>query len=314
VFVLNDAACNDGQVCNGQETCTAMGCASGVPFVCASDGIACTTEACDPAVNGCVSTPDDALCPCGETCSAATGCGSQCNVATCQGKVYHCGDCLDNDGDCAVDSFDTLCLGPCDNTEDSFFGGIPGQNNSPCKADCYFDQDTGSGNDGCYWSHKCDPLEVPPAYSPEGAMCAYDPNATIPGFGGSCQAAFTAQSAQCLSYCGPLTPNGCDCFGCCAIPGAPTPVWLGSENPQGTPSCTTATLADPSMCKPCTQVLACLNGCDACEVCIGKPDVAPECGGFQICPPGSPPCGLAGQAPCAIGYTCVTGCCVPVPT
>ena len=83
-----------------------------------------------------------------------------CQVSTCQGKVYQCGDCLDNDGDCKVDAADDQCLGPCNNTENSFFGGIPGQNNSPCKSDCFFDADTGSGNDDCYWSHKCDPLEA----------------------------------------------------------------------------------------------------------------------------------------------------------
>ena len=103
-----------------------------------------------------------------------------------------------------------LYLGPCDNTEDSFFGGIPGQSNSPCKSDCFFDADTGSGNDSCYWSHKCDPLEVAPNYTPEGSQCAYNPNASIPGYNGSCASAFTSQAPTCTSYCGPLTPNGCD--------------------------------------------------------------------------------------------------------
>src|SRR5262249_30843808 len=157
------------------------------PFKCPDDGIACTTEVCDAALNKCVSIPDDNLCACGQTCVPAKGgCGNFCQIKTCQGKVYQCGDCLDNDGDCRIDDSDTQCLGPCDNTEDSLYGGIPGQNNSPCKSDCYFDQDTGSGNDDCYWSHKCDPLEVPPDYPPEGSKCAYDPNANIPGYGGTC--------------------------------------------------------------------------------------------------------------------------------
>ena len=131
--------------------------------------------------------PNNALCACGQTCNPAQGgCGNFCQVATCQGKVYACGDCIDNDGDCQIDSADDQCLGPCDNTEDSFYGGIPGQNNSPCKSDCYFDQDTGSGNDDCYWSHKCDPLEVAPNYPPEGSQCAYNPNANIPGYSGTC--------------------------------------------------------------------------------------------------------------------------------
>ncbi len=80
--------------------------------------------------------------------------GAPTNVATCQGKIYACGELLDNDGDGLIDSQDPDCLGLCDNTEDSYCGGIPGQNSAPCKMDRYFGQDTGSGNDDCYWSHK----------------------------------------------------------------------------------------------------------------------------------------------------------------
>jgi hypothetical protein len=287
-----------------------MGCKPGMPTQCPDDGIECTVELCDP-VEGCVTIPDDSLCPCGETCSpAAGGCANLCQIATCQGKVYACGDCIDNDGDCAVDSDDSQCLGSCDNTENSFFGGIPGQNNSPCKSDCYFDQDTGSGNDDCYWSHKCDPLEVPPNYPPEGSQCAYNPNANIAGYSGSCSDAFATQSGTCGNYCGPLTPNGCDCFGCCAIPGAPTTVWLGSEV-NGSGSCTIDAVGDPSKCKPCTQVAACLNSCERCELCVGKTELPEDCD-VQQCPPGAAACGLPDQPDCPAGQFCVTGCCRPV--
>jgi hypothetical protein len=314
-----NSVCSDNQVCNGVETCdppnsmNATGCVSGPPFVCPDDGIACTTSACDPVKNACVTTPNNSACPCGQTCNPAQGgCGNFCQVSTCQGKTYTCGDCIDNDGDCSIDSADNQCLGPCDNTENSFFGGISGQNNSPCKSDCYFDQDTGSGNDDCFWSHKCDPLSVAPNYPPEGSQCAYSPSANIPGYNGTCATAYQTQSAQCLSFCGPLTPNGCDCFGCCVIPGAPTTVWLGSENPSGTGSCNINTVNDPTKCKPCTQVAACVNSCENCEICIGKEELPPECTGQQ-CPPGKTPCGLAGQSPCPFGNTCITGCCVPNP-
>ncbi|NUO49832.1 MAG: hypothetical protein HOV80_13335 [Polyangiaceae bacterium] len=309
----SNAQCDDGNFCNGAETCsTTLGCQPGAGSPCNDDGIACTVESCDDQL-GCIHTPDNDLCPCGQTCDPQSGCGNFCQIATCQGKVYACGDCVDNDGDCHIDSADSQCLGPCDNTENSFFGGIPGQNNSPCKSDCYFDQDTGAGNDDCYWSHKCDPLEVAPNYPPEGSQCSYNPNANIPGYGGSCAQAFQTQSAGCGDYCGPLTPNGCDCFGCCAIPGAPTTVWLGSENPSGTGSCTLANVANPAMCKPCTQVPACLNTCDTCEICIGKPTLPPECT-VQICENGEQVCGQPGQDPCAAGYFCVTGCCQQVPS
>ena len=308
-----DYLCADGNVCNGSEVCSpTLGCQPGAAFTCPDDGIACTTQVCDPVLNGCKPVPHSSLCPCGQTCSATFGCGNFCTQRTCQGKVYACGDCADNDGDCRVDSDDSQCLGPCDNTEDSYYGGIPGQNNSPCKSDCYFDQDTGAGNDDCYWSHACDPLEVAPSYPPEGTQCAYDPSTNIPGFHGSCSQAFSTQSSTCLGYCGPLTPNGCDCFGCCAIPGAPTTVWLGSENPSGTGSCSVSTVGNASMCKPCTQVSSCLNTCEKCELCIGKTELPPECV-IQVCPSGTTPCGLPSQDGCPVGFSCITGCCQAEP-
>ncbi len=178
------------------------------------------------------------------------------------------------------------------------------------KSDCYFDQDTGSGNDDGYWSHKCDPLEVAPNFPPEGSQCQYNPNANIPGYQGSCSDAFATQSATCESYCGALTPNGCDCFGCCDIPGAATPVWLGSEV-SGAGSWTLDQVNNPALCKPCTQVPACLNTCDNCEICIGKPDLPPECS-TQTCDD-AVPCGQPGQDPCVGAFFCVTGCCQPVP-
>ncbi|NUP13486.1 MAG: hypothetical protein HOW73_46200, partial [Polyangiaceae bacterium] len=47
-------------------------------------------------------------------------------IAECQGHVYQCGDLIDNDSDGLLDTVDPDCLGPCDNTEDSYYGGIPG--------------------------------------------------------------------------------------------------------------------------------------------------------------------------------------------
>lgn len=307
--MLDHDQCDNGSYCDGAEVCTPSGCAASAPVQCPDDGIACTDSVCDDML-GCVHVPDDTACPCGQSCEPTSGgCGNFCEVAECQGHVYACGDCIDNDGDCIVDADDDECLGACDNTEDSLYGGISGQNNSPCKSDCYFDQDTGAGNDDCYWSHTCDPFEVAPNYAPESSQCAYNPNANIPGYGGNCASAFTTQSAECADYCGPLTPNGCDCFGCCDIPGAATPVWLGSEN-NGQGSCTLADVGDPSKCKPCTQVAACLNTCAECEICIGDSTLPPECS-VQECN-GAQPCGQSGQLDCADGFFCVTGCCQPV--
>ncbi len=49
-------SCDDGNVCNGVETCApASGCKAGTPLVC-DDGDACTTDSCDPT-SGCSATP-----------------------------------------------------------------------------------------------------------------------------------------------------------------------------------------------------------------------------------------------------------------
>ncbi len=250
------------------------------------------------------------------------------SIATCQGHVYACGDLLDNDGDGLVDSQDPDCLGPCDDTEDSLFGRIPGQSGPPCKVDCYFDQDSGAGNDDCYWTHECDPYEASPGFHPEatnGAQCTYKgANHVVPPTGKTCTELNAAQSPACHAYCGPLTPNGCDCFGCCELPAkSGSHVWLGSTGPNGNTVCTLDKLADPNICEPCVPVADCLNSCDPCEICVGKPAPDPGCetstgtgvggGGSSQCPAGEQPCGVAGQQPCAVDYFCNTGCCQQVP-
>lgn len=234
-----------------------------------------------------------------------------CFYATCQGKLYSCGDCLDNDGDGRVDSDDQDCLGPCDNTESGALTlGIPGGNNAPCKADCYFDQDTGTGNDDCYWDHSCDPKSVAPNYYPEshlGNRCAYVSNPATYGVGGglTCTTAQMGQSATCKNICGVLTPNACDCFGCCAIgPQANTTttpkqgIWLGSLDANKVASCTFNTLSDPSKCHPCTIVEACYKGCGKCQFCLGDPPnkvFPPEC--FATLPDMASNRDMAGQPP-----------------
>ena len=239
-----------------------------------------------------------------------------CQVTACQGKVYQCGNCLDDDGDQLLDSDDPDCTGPCDNTEDSYFGGIPGQNNAPCREDCYFDQDTGAGNDHCYWDQECDPLAVAPTYPPSGdARCSYSPGATVPGSGSTCEELSATQASACLSYCLPITPNGCDCFGCCELPAdSGNFVWIGAAQ-QNVGTCDAAHVADPSACPPCTRVESCFNACSACEVCVGRSAPAAGCTtpGADRCLAGAAACGQPGEADCPMGYYCVTGCCEAAP-
>jgi hypothetical protein len=253
----------------------------------------------------------------------ATGGTGGCTPVKCQGKgPYACGDCLDNDDDGATDSADAACTGPCDDTEDSFFGGIPGQNNAPCNQDCYFDSNSGFGDDQCYWTHECDDHSIGPDYPPSGdASCAYNASATVPGTDASCGELFRFQSDRCvLELCRPVVPNGCDCFGCCQLDGRSNRyVFIGSTV-DGQPSCNESTISDPSACRPCTPVLSCFNSCEPCEHCVGGTLPDPSCVGgdaggpgvSERCDPGVTPCGQVGEPECPAEEYCITGCCVVV--
>lgn len=128
-----DSDCDDGNPCNGDETCdTANGsCQLGTPITC-DDSVACTDDSCS-TVTGCVFSPTDTNCDDGndctaDTCNATTGCGQsnvvdgtlcsggsgQCNAGTCVIGCVNDGDC-DDGASCTTDSCN-LTSGQCENT------------------------------------------------------------------------------------------------------------------------------------------------------------------------------------------------------
>jgi len=269
----------------------------------------------------------------GATGDGATGDGGSgpCVVIECQGHIRECGDCIDNEaggGDGLVDQRDPDCLGPCDNNESGFYADIPGSPPTNCGRDCYYDQDDGPGNDTCEWDFQCDRLEPGPL------RCEYTdpphPSANCPD----------PQTDECHDICGPLTPNGCDCFGCCELPGGSDNfVYVGTYDPdtrEGT--CNLASAADVDACHPCTPVADCLNTCERCEICLGRtaadlpadcfppppmdagtpPDASVTDGGTPpdtstppppTCADGRQACDVPGAGPCPATYFCITGCC-----
>ena len=229
-----------------------------------------------------------------------------CVQTLCRGNEYQCGNCADDDADGVVDALDPDCLGPCDDDELGLSTGLSPSQSAACKQDCYFDGNSGQGNDKCEWSHACDPLSVAPDYPPSGeARCEYG-GAKM---GVDCEALEAAQSQTCLDVCLTLVPNGCDCFGCCELPGGSGQYHFIGVG-RGAEGCQRDALDDPAMCPPCTPVPSCLNACDACETCVDKvPD--PSCDPGSACPGGAAECGP--EHPCEFGESCVTGCCRPVP-
>ena len=198
---------------------------------------------------------------------------------------------MDNDGDGKVDLADIECVSPCDDREDTFATGLPGDNMDPCNQDCFFDGNSGAGDDKCNWSLKCDPL------SPGGDVCPYDPNFK------NCP---DAQAQQCTDTCN--TPSGCDCFGCCTIEvgGQAYDIFLGD------PDCSVKNI---DSCAACTKNEDCDNDCqpEKCEICFGEDAPPPGCD-EPSCDNGLP-CTIdaMGNDDCPDGTYCATGCCYPVP-
>lgn len=81
VSVPNNAACDDGDFCNGQEVCdSVLGCQSGTEVTCPEDEVDCTESYCAEPLKGCSLTLNNAICDDGsfctgyEYCDATMGC------------------------------------------------------------------------------------------------------------------------------------------------------------------------------------------------------------------------------------------------
>lgn len=262
-------------VTSGSSTGTADGSGSGAD----TSGITAGSESAGEASGSAGDSSDSVADTAGE---APVACG---------GTIYACGDGQDNDGDGFIDLLDPECTGPCDDDERSFATGIPGDNKD-CKQDCFFDGNSGQGDDSCDWNLRCDP-ENPGA----DIGCEYRES-------NSCSPEDFTQSETCLNFCIPLTPPGCDCFGCCLVDtteGQQT-IFLNSH-----PDCALDNLA---ACQSCTQSTDCMNDCDAanCERCFGDEELPPECeGSEQMCDSGT---ACEDSAECDSGGFCLLGCCI----
>jgi hypothetical protein len=225
-----------------------------------------------------------------ETSAATTGPAGPCVPIACgDGKTWACGDCMDNDGDGKVDTADPECVSPCDDREDTFATGLPGDNMDPCKQDCFFDGNSGGGKGDCAWDLACDPK------GPGGDKCPYDPNQN------NCP---DMQSEECINSC--QAPNGCDCFGCCTVEvdGMEYNIYLGDED---------CSLSDIASCEQCSINDDCDEEChpEECEVCFGQE--LPEGCEDPTCDVGDP-CEVddMGGSNCPEGQFCSTGCCQPI--
>jgi hypothetical protein len=240
----------------------------------------------------------------------------------CGDHICSCANGLDDDGDGTIDGYDLQCVSSTDDDEASFATGISGDNRDDACQDCFFDGDSGSGNDGC---------RIPSSCLTDGD------NSSGVGSCNSCEA-----SAECTDFCQKYTPNGCDCFGCCEIQ-------LGTDiDPAYILLDASCSLDDFGTCTECVQSDSCVNTCGDCELCPGKTvsELPLHC---LIDPPGptDPPAGDGGTTPpppgtdggdptdppppdlppytcdfgevcsdtllCGADYQCILGCCTLVP-
>jgi hypothetical protein len=217
---------------------------------------------------------------------------------TCTPGSSQCSNCMDDDGDGFIDGADVECSGPFDDDEGSFATGIPGDNKDAINQDCFFDGNSGAGNDGCN-IHVCCLLGAESKQEcPIGAN-QYNPAECPPPIGTG------TISQQCKDECGALTPPGCDCFGCCTVCDPATNQCVDiAVNPQTSPNCDAASILDPTKCLTCTKVTECGNtecGGQTCILCPGQTedDLPAECSGTAQCPVGLQAC-----TPSASGGIC----------
>lgn len=204
----------------------------------------------------------------------------------CDGTPCACDNGEDDDGDGLTDGNDPECTGPYDDDESSFATGIPGDNVDFCQ-DCFFDGNSGMGDDGCQYHSSCLYGEAPPMAG--GAGC-FD-----------CKV-----GKECRDFCQKRTPNGCDCFGCCDVrraDGSSVSVYLAS-------TCSLDQIDDEQACPRCTPTTDCNNECGRCELCPGRTvdDLPADCNDEPACEGTAPTCNEERPCPTPDLY-CRQGCC-----
>jgi hypothetical protein len=221
------------------------------------------------------------------------------DAAGCNLSAPQCSNGCDDDGDGQVDGFDPECSGGADDDESSFATGISGDNVDAKTQDCFFDGNSGGGDDKCAY-HTCCLTDV----AHDGTCPA---NLEPPNY----DETECGVSAECIANCAPLTPPGCDCFGCCTVCDSDSCRDI-AISPAVSPACTLETLDDPAKCFACVKSTECGGetcGPETCVLCPGQlpEDLPDSCNETPACP-GSTVC--SDSSDCASGDYCASGCCI----
>lgn len=269
----SDPECDDGNVCNGAETCDLGSgtCQAGTPLSC-NDGNACTADACDPGT-GCSNDPidcDDGSACTADSCDTLIGCIND-PIAPC------CGN-----GTCELGEDCTTCSTDCISGTTS--GAVCG--NGLCEA--------GDGEDCVSCPDDCNGKQNG---RPTNRFCCGDGDgqnplpcgdATCSTGGWSCTDTPASSGSYC---CGNLTCEGAEDFTNCDVDCDAPFCGDGSCDP-GEDQCT----CEADCGSPPPTETNCSDGVD--NDCDGMTDVDdPDCD-----------CGLRGDA-CSTGADCCSGNC-----
>src|SRR5690606_32998031 len=125
---------------------------------------------------------------------------------------------------------------------------------------------------------------------------------------------------DCIDFCAPAAPVGCDCFGCCTIchAGNCKDVLIIPGSTQGWDCDDLDNLNDPVKCPQCFKVNECSDSCDEegqnadCILCPGQTldDLPAECDAQNECPNGRQVC--SDTVACPFLQYCSNGCCIDI--
>ncbi len=253
IYSLNHTMCDDGEFCNGAETCDPVngapmsGCLAGTPVDC-DDGATCSTDICNEINDTCLNIVDHLMCDDGYFCTGAELCDPP-NGAVGTGCTDGADPTCDDGLSCTMDSCDPVS-DSCVNTDDCT-GGVA----------CAIGTCEASG-------------------------CTYTSDHTLCDDGLDCTLDLCNLSSGCGSfvsdeYCMNLNTDFCDgtescdpVFGCVS---SGNPCAAGTNCDEVTDTC-----AQCSVDSDCSGVVArpfcCGNQCKGC--CDDS-----DCGLFAICDP-----------------------------
>ena len=156
VTTLNQALCNDGDLCTFNDHCHLGECIGGTPLTC-DDGNVCTDDSCQPGV-GCQFSPNQVQCDDGNQCTT----DDVCSNGWCGGAPVQC-----NDGNLCTDDFCNPVAG-CEVD----FNLLPCNDDDPCTLNdaCAGGVCQGTGEDQCDDENPCT-LDV----CVEGSGCQSQP-------------------------------------------------------------------------------------------------------------------------------------------